>query len=143
MTSFSQNVFLRHKKSNHMACVILNMNCAQIRGLLDKSGRLQRKNASSGGGSLRDYIKFANIFWQTYKLPNYILPTFILPTLHFTKLFLCKLTIYQIHFAKLTFFRFLENLQISFILPNLHFAKPSFCQTLQFVVTLRMVLPLS
>ena len=91
----------------------------------------------------RDYIKFANIFWQTYKLPNYILPTFILPTLHFTKLFLCKLTIYQIHFAKLTFFRFLENLQISFILPNLHFAKPSFCQTLQFVVTLRMVLPLS
>ena len=31
-----------------------------------------------------DYIKFANIFWQTYKLPNYILPTFILPTLHFT-----------------------------------------------------------
>ena len=74
-----------------------------------------------------DYIKFANIFWQTYKLPNYILPTFILPTLHFTKLFWCKLTIYQIHFAKLTFFRFLENLQISFILPNLHFANPSVC----------------
>ena len=30
MTSFSQNIFLRHKKSNHMACVILNMNCTQL-----------------------------------------------------------------------------------------------------------------
>ena len=50
----------------------------------------------------RDYIKFANIFWQTYKLPNYILPTFILPTLHFTKLFLCKLTIYQTFSSKVT-----------------------------------------
>ena len=64
-----------------------------------------------------DYIKFANIFWQTYKLPNYILPTFILPTLHFTKLFLCKLTIYQTFSSKVTNSqRFSAKLFLSLIL---------------------------
>ena len=75
--------------------------------------------------------------------PNIILTHYLSAHFHFTQFFFTHITFYQIYFAKLTFFRFLENLQISFILPNFHFAKPSFCQTLQFVVTLRMVLPLS